>query len=537
MVSRRLLKRPIIKLIRQNIARPLISQTQEPSVEVQIPNVNPQSSHCSKNRKPEVQELHRSPVKGEVKRKKRMSVTTKSGVVDQDSAGLPDTPNTLSTPKGKPLSIKKSGRYQCQICHRYLSGKEGLKRHNMIHTGERPFKCSMCDKSFRQRRHLLNHELCHWDEPSGSIAGHSTGGTVSSSGSSQGNEERLLKCKVCPEEFSSVRSLRAHLTIHDPSRPFPCTICGMRFTKPGVVREHMRAHTATPKLCCPYCDRRFHRTVYFEEHLLHHKLSLAASTEEARNVCKYCPKKFLSPSELSRHMSVHSSTETKCSKAHSGLEKGGPLERKGKEMSRGIPLIREKLPEEKGKRRKMSVSESESPTDHFNLELDSDSGCEVISGVAPADTATEGEEVDPSNGTAGGRTAEDDGLLEKAGEISSCEKSDKNKKSLDGGDTMRPVCSGDESKQEEEGEKDRGLKNPVQRSGPHYLTPRYEYNRRRGRELKYKCEWCGRMYLSRDSLKYHYEVHKQVPHPCKCCGKVFMTVIYLRRHLRSSGLL
>ena len=107
--SRRLLKRPIIKLIRQNIARPLISQTQEPSVEVQIPNVNPQSSHCSKNRKPEVQELHRSPVKGEVKRKKRMSVTTKSGVVDQDSAGLPDTPNTLSTPKGKPLSIKKSG--------------------------------------------------------------------------------------------------------------------------------------------------------------------------------------------------------------------------------------------------------------------------------------------------------------------------------------------------------------------------------------------------------------------------------------------
>ena len=201
-----------------------------------------------------------------------------------------------------------------------------------------------------------------------------------------------------------------------------------------------------------------------------------------------------------------------------------------------MPTDQGNLPEEKRKR-KMSVSESESPNDHFELDLesDSDSDCEVISGVASADTPTEGEEVDPSNGTAGGRAAEDDGLLEKAGEISSCEQSDKKKESSDGGDSMRPVCSDDESEQEEEGEKDEELiahfKNPVERCGP-----RCEYNRRRGRDPKYKCEWCGRMYMSRYGIKRHYEVHKQVPHPCKCCGKVFMTVTYLRRHLRSSGM-
>ena len=98
-----------------------------------------------------MQELDLSPVKGEVKRKKRLPVTTtKSGVVGQDSLPKsPDTPNT--TPKGKPLSIKKRkkrGRYQCQICHRYLSGKDGLKVHNMIHTGECPFKCSMCGVTY-----------------------------------------------------------------------------------------------------------------------------------------------------------------------------------------------------------------------------------------------------------------------------------------------------------------------------------------------------------------------------------------------------
>ena len=269
----------------------------------------------------------------------------------------------------------------------------------------------------------------------------------------------------------------------------------------------MQAHTATPKLCCPYCDRRFHLSVYFEEYLQHHKHWDAESTEE--HVCKSCPKKFLSSSELSRHMSVHAPPETE--------GRGEPLGRKGKEMSRGIPLIRERLPEKEEKQKVSSVSESESPTD-------SDSDCEVISGVA-----------------SGGREAEDDGLLEKAGEISSCEKSDKKVESSGGEDTMSPVCSDDELEQEEEGEKDRELiahfKNPVQLSGPHYLTPRCEYNRRRGRDPKYKCEWCGRMYLSQHGLTRHLEVHKQVPHPCKCCGKVFMTVEYLRRHLRSSGML
>ena len=108
--------------------RTLVFPKTGPRVEAQVPNVNPRSSRSSKNRKPEVQELDRSPVKGEVKRKKGASLiplTTKSGVVGQDSAGLPKSPDTLSTPKGKPQSTKKSRRYQCQICHRYLSGKEG----------------------------------------------------------------------------------------------------------------------------------------------------------------------------------------------------------------------------------------------------------------------------------------------------------------------------------------------------------------------------------------------------------------------------
>ena len=47
--------------------------------------------------------------------------------------------------------------HQCQFCLKVFCTPSLLKRHLVIHTGERPFKCNKCDRTFQQKAHLTNH--------------------------------------------------------------------------------------------------------------------------------------------------------------------------------------------------------------------------------------------------------------------------------------------------------------------------------------------------------------------------------------------
>lgn len=48
--------------------------------------------------------------------------------------------------------------YPCKLCDYIASQKWLLKRHNLTHTGEKPYYCEFCDKNFRQLTHLNTHK-------------------------------------------------------------------------------------------------------------------------------------------------------------------------------------------------------------------------------------------------------------------------------------------------------------------------------------------------------------------------------------------
>ena len=54
--------------------------------------------------------------------------------------------------------------HRCSLCNKQFRYKGHLNRHLLIHNGEKPHKCDMCDKQFTQKSDLNGHLLTHTEE-------------------------------------------------------------------------------------------------------------------------------------------------------------------------------------------------------------------------------------------------------------------------------------------------------------------------------------------------------------------------------------
>ncbi len=52
--------------------------------------------------------------------------------------------------------------YKCPHCDKRILFLSKFTEHMRTHTGERPYKCDVCGKGFKQRVHMKSHRVTHF---------------------------------------------------------------------------------------------------------------------------------------------------------------------------------------------------------------------------------------------------------------------------------------------------------------------------------------------------------------------------------------
>ena len=113
----------------------------------------------------------------------------------------------------------------CKHCKAVFKYSWHCKRHERIHTGEKPYKSRHCNKRFLLAWDCKRHELTH------------TG-------------EKPFKGKHCNKHYRQNLDCKAHV-----ENTQVCKYCGRCFIRSSRCKQHERAHTGERRYVCEHCSQ------------------------------------------------------------------------------------------------------------------------------------------------------------------------------------------------------------------------------------------------------------------------------------------
>ncbi|XP_073911556.1 zinc finger protein 276 isoform X2 [Castor canadensis] len=140
--------------------------------------------------------------------------------------------------------------YKCpyQGCTAVYRGTDGMKKHIKEHheeVRERPCPHPGCNKVFMIDRYLQRHvKLIH-------------------------TEVRNYICDECGQTFKQRKHLLVHQMRHSGAKPLQCEVCGFQCRQRASLKYHMTKHKAETELdfACDQCGRRFEKAHNLNVHM------------------------------------------------------------------------------------------------------------------------------------------------------------------------------------------------------------------------------------------------------------------------------
>ena len=70
-------------------------------------------------------------------------------------------------------------------------------------------------------------------------------------------KEKPYQCSYCNKRFSRVSNKTRHERTHTKEKPYPCSYCDKSFSRVSHKTDHERTHTKEKPYPCSYCDKCF----------------------------------------------------------------------------------------------------------------------------------------------------------------------------------------------------------------------------------------------------------------------------------------
>nr|XP_045610997.1 zinc finger protein 236-like isoform X2 [Procambarus clarkii] len=188
------------------------------------------------------------------------------------------------------------GPFMCACCNMAIEKWQQYKKHLKKHLDDKPYQCCECEASFNVQKNLRLHEALHVSEK--------------------------LICPECCKTFRRLASFKAHLVVHEEDESVTCEICQEEFVSVSQLEPHYQHHKEglnqamqkRPHLECRMCGAEFDNHAMLSQHTKNHKKvkKMTAPKPKKRidrskfeNKCHECGKNFIKPSQLKRHVLIH----------------------------------------------------------------------------------------------------------------------------------------------------------------------------------------------------------------------------------------